>query len=139
MNEEDLRKRFNLKYPKITLKNATVWLFYKEGYEQGKKDRGIMTKNNYEANEPCTACLKEGEGMVTYHHIFTRKVYPEFAEESWNKIPVCKDHHGPGSGKGFHDHGTQWMAENFPPIKKWLHSNGWFFCTIAKKWRREGF
>lgn len=77
--------------------------------------------------------------MITFHHLFTRKVYPEFAEELWNMISVCKDHHGPGSGVGFHDHGTVWMAEEFPAVKKWLEDNDWFVCDFTNKYRREGF
>jgi hypothetical protein len=93
----------------------------------------------YESDEPCICCGLQGEGLVTYHHIFTRKVYPEFAEEKWNQIPVCRLHHGPGNGVGFHDHGTAWMANKFPSVKKWLEEKGWFYCEYVKKYRRENF
>lgn len=89
---------------------------------------------NYEAHEPCVACLKEGEGMVTFHHIFTRKVYPEFAQEKWNMIPVCQLHHNL-----FHSKGNSFMANNYRSIETWMKRNGWFFDPTIKKWRRDGF
>ena len=98
----------------------------------------VQKPKTYESNEPCVCCGLEGEGLVTYHHLFTRKVYPEFAEFSWNKIPVCLNHHTKGVDN-FHSKGTVHMAERFPSVKNWLISNNWFFCDFVKKYRRNGF
>ena len=89
---------------------------------------------NYEAHEPCTVCRLEGEGMVCFHHLFTKRVYPEFAECIWNLIPVCKRHHNE-----FHDNGTTHMAEKYLPVHLWLLKNDWFFDDYVEKWRRRGF
>lgn len=98
----------------------------------------MKKKKNFEADEPCIVCRKEGKGMVTYHHLFTQKVYPEFSHFKWNQIPVCMDHHNL-DGQSFHSKGTVYMADNFPAVKKWLLDYGWFFCEFVKKYRRDGF
>lgn len=89
---------------------------------------------NFEAHEPCVCCKKEGDGMVTFHHLFTRKVYPEFTQEPWNMIPVCQKCHNE-----FHSKGTPFMSEKYPSVKDWLLKNDWFFCEFVRKYRREGF
>lgn len=89
---------------------------------------------NYESLYPCVCCGIEGEGVVTYHHIFTQKVYPEFKDEIWNQVSVCQKHHNMA-----HQKGHIFMADSFPGFKKWLDQNGWFLCPTVKKFRREGF
>ena len=91
-------------------------------------------KSNNEADEPCIVCGKEGEGLVTYHHLFTQKVYPEFAHHEWNRIPVCQKHHNE-----FHAKGTVHMAEKYLKVHLWLIKREWFYCETVKKWRRDGF
>lgn len=93
-----------------------------------------MSKNNFEANCACVVCHKLGPGLVTYHHLFTRKVYPEFQKEKWNQIPVCQ-----GCHNKFHNKGTNYMAEKFLTVHLWLVRHEWFFCDYVKKWRRDGF
>jgi 5-methylcytosine-specific restriction endonuclease McrA len=74
----------------------------------------------YELDEPCVVCGLSGEGMVTAHHIYTRKAYSMFAEYTWNKIPVCQKHHNE-----FHNYGNQDMARRYNTVKTWLDSHGW--------------
>ena len=93
-----------------------------------------MTKKNFKSSEPCIVCKNSKDGEVCLHHLFTKRVYPEFSEEDWNLIPVCQKCHNM-----FHSKGTVYMAENFPSVKKWLIDHGWYFCEFNKKWRREGF
>lgn len=89
---------------------------------------------NYQSDEPCVACGEAGESRVCYHHLFTRKVYPEFAGNDWNKIPVCQGHHNE-----FHSKGIVHMSEKYIEVMRWLYKNDWFFCEVVKKFRREGF
>lgn len=89
---------------------------------------------SFESKEPCVVCNREGEGFVCSHHLFTRKVYPEFQHEEWNKIPVCQRCHNQ-----FHNKGTSWMANKYLSVHLWLIRNDWFFCEYVNKWRREGF
>lgn len=79
------------------------------------------------------ACGSELEDGISYHHIFTRKVYPEFQDMEWNKISLCdKNCHVPGA----HQKGMVFMANKYPSVKKWMIEHGWFFCEFVGKWRR---
>lgn len=89
---------------------------------------------SYKSDKPCQACGLDQEDRVCYHHLFTRKVYPEFSELPWNQIPVCQIHHNE-----FHSKGTFHMANKYPNVKNWLENNGWFYDEFIKKYRREGF
>jgi len=85
---------------------------------------------SYEAFEPCVVTGIEGDGMVCYHHLLTRKSHPEFSEERWNMIPVSLMVHN-----DFHNHGTPFMAKKYQRVKKWLLDHDWFFCDVTEKWR----
>lgn len=93
-----------------------------------------MKRKNFEANLPCIVCKQEGEGRVTFHHLFTQRVYPEFKNEEWNCIEVCQEHHNE-----FHNKGTVYMAQKYLPVYFWLIGHDWFFDDFLKKWRRVGF
>lgn len=93
-----------------------------------------MAKDNYKSDEPCVACGHHQEDEQCYHHLFTRKVYPEFAKLKWNQISVCQSCHNL-----FHSRGIAYMAETFRSVNDWLHNNDWFLCPAIKKWRRVGF
>jgi len=67
--------------------------------------------------------------MVTYHHILTRKAYPEFKDEAWNKMPLCFKCHELVHKKGL-DH-----LSNHNQVKYWLESNHWYKCDFTGKWR----
>lgn len=69
--------------------------------------------------------------MVCYHHLLTRKTYPEHQNEVWNKIPVCLEHHNM-----FGSEYTAWMADNFPNVERWLVKMGWFRADPALKRRK---
>lgn len=86
---------------------------------------------SYEANEPCCNCGLEGEGMVTYHHVYTRKAYPELSETKWNMMPVCLTCHNKIHSKGLVE-----IANN-KTVKNWLIDNNWYFDTFYEKWRHE--
>lgn len=77
--------------------------------------------DNFEANEPCCCCGLEVEGMVCYHHIYTRKAHMELQHVSWNKIPVCLFHHNE-----FHSHGNSHMIDKYKGAKRWFENNGWY-------------
>jgi hypothetical protein len=87
-------------------------------------------RQNFEAHgHACIVCGMRGEGMVTWHHILTRKARPDLTNEPRNLIPVCQTHHN-----RFHEKGTSHMAENFPRVKNWPINRGWKFDTFLKKW-----
>jgi len=75
---------------------------------------------NYQAAVPCVVCGKSGAGMVCYHHVYTRKAYPEFSDETWNLIPVCLWHHNEA-----HRIGNVSMARKYESFNNWLIQNGW--------------
>lgn len=89
---------------------------------------------SFQSDQPCTACGHALENEVCEHHLFTQKVYPEFALLFWNRIPVCLRHHNE-----FHAQGTSHMADKYVGVYNWLTVNEWFFCKTVKKWRRDGF
>lgn len=82
---------------------------------------------NYKTSEPCTACGLTSDSMVCYHHIKTRKAYPEYASEKRNMMPLCHTHHAM-----IHSIGITEMASRFTNVKKFLENNGFYFDT---KWR----
>jgi hypothetical protein len=85
---------------------------------------------SYEANEPCIVTKLEGRGLVTYHHLLTKKAYPEHKDSIWNLIPVSQKTHN-----DFHNHGTAYMANKYSSVMEWLLSNGWYVCELTGKWR----
>lgn len=84
---------------------------------------------NYKSDKPCIVCRESGDGKVTYHHLYTRKTYPEYEDEIWNKIPVCQKHHNE-----FHAKGTNWMAMRYTTIQSWIERNGWEYSQFLGKW-----
>lgn len=87
---------------------------------------------SYEAFEPCCGCGLEGEGMVTFHHIYTRKAYPEHSETPWNMMPVCLICHNKIHGNTLSE-----FAKNRKSAKDWLENNGWEFDMFYEKWRHD--
>lgn len=87
--------------------------------------------SNFQSNESCIAC---GTMMTqrTYHHIYTRKAYPEFTHEPWNKISLCLKCHNE-----WHNKGTDFMANKYENVMKWLNFNGWEYVEFLKKWCRN--
>jgi len=85
-------------------------------------------KENYRSDNPCTACLLEGEDMICFHHLQTRGAGGGDGDQ--NLISVCLSHHNE-----FHQKGTSYMAKKYPRVKKWLLDNSWFYCTTSNKWR----
>lgn len=86
-----------------------------------------MTKN-WQSFSPCEACGTTGP-QRTYHHVLTRKAYPEHQKKPWNLISVCQ-----GCHNLFHLKGNNHMASEYPNVKKWFIENGWEYCTLRKKW-----
>ena len=84
---------------------------------------------SYKSFEPCVCCGWFGDNMTCYHHIYTRKAYPEFSQMSWNKISLCQDHHNL-----FHLKGNDYMVNSFPEVKEWFSRNNWVFVPAIKKW-----
>ena len=85
---------------------------------------------NYESKEPCVCCNLIGRGSVTYHHIMSRKAYPEYKEDRVNMLPLCLSHHNM-----IHNKGLDYMANKFSSVKKWLEKHNWEYNESLKKWR----
>lgn len=76
---------------------------------------------NYKSNESCVVCGESREGYVTFHHIYTRKAWPEYSEKKWNLISVCQHHHNI-----FHSKPLSYMIDNYSTVKEWLLINDWY-------------
>lgn len=86
---------------------------------------------NFQSNNPCIVCGLNKSGMVTFHHIYTQKAYPEYKCSTWNLLPVCKQHHNE-----IHNKGTNSFCEKYPQVKEWMIENGWVY--IMGKWIFDG-
>ena len=75
---------------------------------------------NYKTNKPCVICSESRDNYVTFHHVYTRKSFPEYAEQSWNLCPVCQKCHNK-----IHSLGNISASEKLPRYKAWLDENGW--------------
>lgn len=84
---------------------------------------------NYEADVPCIVCGWRVGGMVTFHHVYTRKAYPEYSESKFNLMPLCAWHH-----VETHNIGTVSFSKKYPSVNDWLVSNGW--SLNLGKWMR---
>lgn len=87
---------------------------------------------SFESSDPCIACNFYGDGSVCFHHLKSQKSHPEHKEKPWNKISVCLICHN-----NFHAKGTDFMAQKYKSVKKWLMGNNWQYCQLTSKWRHE--
>ena len=83
---------------------------------------------NYQADVPCIVCGWRVGGMVTFHHVYTRKTYPEYSEAEFNLMPLCAWHH-----VETHNIGTVSFSKKYESVNNFLIKNGWEL--IAGKWR----
>ncbi len=92
------------------------------------------SRKTFEAHgHACVICWAQGEGLVTWHHLYTKAAFPEYKNASFNLIPVCQMCH-----LQFHAKGTAHMAEKFSRVKDWLCRRGWVYDSFAKKWTHGG-
>jgi hypothetical protein len=73
----------------------------------------------------CIICHKKAE----IHHVKTRKAYPEYIDENWNHMLLCREHH-----TLIHMKGLNFMAQNYNAIRAFLIFNCWQFDDYSKKW-----
>lgn len=78
---------------------------------------------------PCLVC---GNDEAEIHHIYTRKAYPEYIDEEWNHLSLCRGHHSV-----MHQLGIDRMAEQYVVIKSFLKENNWYKCQLQRKWKHE--
>jgi hypothetical protein len=83
---------------------------------------------NYKSEIPCVCCGENGENMNCFHHLLTRKAWPEHKDKTWNKISVCQKHHNE-----FHNMSIQFMACLYPGVYEFLKMNEWELSL--GKWR----
>ena len=84
---------------------------------------------NYSSNKPCICCGIIGSDIVCYHHIYSKKAFPQYKTEKWNLLSCCLKHHNQ-----IHNSGLVKISDNFPNVKKWLINNEWYRCEISGKW-----
>lgn len=84
---------------------------------------------NFQSPYPCICCDLEGEGLVTYHHEYAQKSWPEHKYKVWNLVSLCKIHHDM-----CHNNGTIPVSEKFPSLEKWLIDHGWEVCPLMERW-----
>jgi hypothetical protein len=82
---------------------------------------------NYQSNKPCIVCGVNQAGMVTYHHVYTRKAYPNNSEDEWNLMSLCSWHH-----VETHKIGTVSFSKKYAQVNNWLIKNGWEL--VMGKW-----
>lgn len=78
--------------------------------------------------QKCLCCNTIGQGLVTYHHEYKQKTYPEYKHEKWNLIPLCRKHHDMT-----HDRGAVYMSEKFIEYRETLIRKGWELVEFPKK------
>jgi hypothetical protein len=74
-------------------------------------------------------CIVTGLEEADTHHIYTRKAWPQYKDEPWNKMPLCHTLH-----MRWHERGGKYMSDVYPKIKAWLLNNGWEYDSFAGKW-----
>lgn len=89
-----------------------------------------MSEGNFKTFIPCVCCGRVAENGNCFHHLLTQKTHPEFAQEKWNMIPVCKFHH-----VEFHNQGTGIMSVKYPGVYEFLENNDWTIDQFLRKWR----
>ena len=82
---------------------------------------------NWKSDKPCVVCGESRDGYVTFHHIYTRKAYPEFENEPWNLMPMCQIHHNE-----IHSIGANRFAQKYVKAAQWFKDNGWEFRLSGK-------
>lgn len=87
---------------------------------------------NYKSEKPCIICGQNQDGMVTYHHIYTRKAYPQHRDKKWNLMPLCFNHHSE-----IHTVGTNKFAQKYVSANEWLKNNGWNFRLSGKVFHED--
>jgi hypothetical protein len=74
----------------------------------------------YKSEKPCIICGECRDGYVCYHHVYSRKAFPEYAKSHWNMMPLCQKHdneaHTMSDGK---------FAAKYKNVADWLELNGW--------------
>jgi 5-methylcytosine-specific restriction endonuclease McrA len=90
----------------------------------------IGKQKNFEAHgHACVVCGRQGEGLVTFHHLLVKRTHSHLKHDPRNLIPVTQDCHNQ-----FHSKGTDYMAEKYPAVKKWLINRGWQKCELMGRW-----
>lgn len=74
------------------------------------------------------SCLVCGQHSET-HHVLSRKAYPEYIDEKWNHMELCRLHH-----RMAHDIGLYSFAKKFNLIENIL-DRGFFFD--GRKFRKH--
>ena len=82
---------------------------------------------NYESLEACTICGKNGDGLVTYHHLKSRGAGG--SDEENNLMSLCQAHHNE-----IHQKGLIHFEEKYKTVRKWLQNHSWVFCSTRLKW-----
>lgn len=83
---------------------------------------------SYEAHgKACTACGLIGEGMVCFHHVYTRKSFG--SDHPSNLMPLCAACH-----TMIHKIGLTMMSKRYKSVLAWLVANGWSQTGFSGKY-----
>jgi hypothetical protein len=74
----------------------------------------------YKSEKPCIICGECRDGYVCYHHVYSRKAFPEYAKSHWNMMPLCQKHHNEA-----HTMSDGKFAAKYKNVSDWLELNGW--------------
>jgi hypothetical protein len=75
---------------------------------------------NYKSDQPCIVCGESRDGYVTFHHIYSQKVFSEYKNSRWNLAPLCAIHH-----LETHNIGEISFMNKYQQVKDWMELNGW--------------
>ena len=88
----------------------------------------METAKTVEKIEKCVCC-NDGRKKVVIHNLYSARVYQEFVNKTWNRMPLCQEHFDEMKAKGSVE-----MSQKCDKGKKWMKENGWSICPYAKKW-----
>jgi 5-methylcytosine-specific restriction endonuclease McrA len=77
---------------------------------------------NFKSEKPCIVCGESRDGYVCFHHIYSRKAFPEYVRSHWNLMPLCQQHHNEA-----HSMADRHFATKYKAVSDWLELNGWEF------------
>ena len=89
-----------------------------------RTDANVTWKSDF----PCISCGMNIQNC--FHHVYTRKAYPEFQNENWNLMSLCSMCHN-----SIHRYGTSEFAKRNENVYRWLVDNGWEKCQLTGKWK----
>lgn len=83
--------------------------------------------SKFKSEKPCIICGECRDGYVCFHHIYSRKAFPEYSKSQWNMMPLCQKHHNEAHSMSDLDFSIKYKSVN-----DWLELNRWKIGTNNK-------